>query len=146
MKKRTVALFAVTTVLACMLAYMPAYSQEDITVLEDEAFGDRKRPAAVFMHEEHNEKAGIEECSVCHHLYEGGSLVADESSEDQKCSDCHTVEGTGSTKPLMRAYHDLCKQCHKESSKGPITCGECHPRGVESDDAGGHDEEGHGGH
>jgi hypothetical protein len=143
MKKRMVALYIGMAVLISVFPFMmPAYSQEDITELADEAFGDRERPAAVFAHEEHNEKAEIEDCNVCHHLYEGGSLVEDESSEDQSCSDCHTVEGKGQTRPLMRAYHDLCKACHKQKGDGPITCGDCHPRGGTDTSH----EEGHGGH
>ena len=130
MRKRTVALYAGMGVLISVLTFMlmPAYSQEDIVTLQDSAFKDAQRPPAVFAHEEHNEKAEIDECSVCHHLYEGGNKVEDESSEDQGCSDCHHVEEAHPTRPLMKAYHDLCKQCHLENKKGPITCGECHPR------------------
>ena len=127
MGKITAALLGMA-VLASMLCLVPAYGQEDIVSLEDSAFKDRQRPAAVFNHEEHNEKAEIEECDVCHHLYVDGEKVADESSEDQSCSDCHTVEGGGEAPALMKAYHNLCKDCHRENNKGPITCGECHPR------------------
>ena len=128
MKKKTVALFIGLAVLACMLAFMPAYSQEDITFLKDKAFGEGERPPAAFVHEEHNEKAEIEECNVCHHVYKDGELVEDESSEDMECSDCHNVKGGYQTRPLMKAYHDLCKRCHQENKSGPITCGECHRR------------------
>ena len=129
MKKRMVALYIGMAVLISVFPFMmPAYSQEDITELADEAFGDRERPAAVFAHEEHNEKAEIEECNVCHHLYEDGNKVEDESSEGQGCADCHNVEEGHPTRPLMKAYHDLCKQCHLDNDKGPITCGECHPK------------------
>ncbi|MES0385964.1 MAG: PriCT-2 domain-containing protein, partial [Hyphomicrobium sp.] len=69
-------LFTGMAVLCCMLAFMPAYSQEDITTLADEAFGDKQRPPAVFAHEQHNEKAEIEECNVCHHVYKNGEKVA----------------------------------------------------------------------
>ena len=127
MRKRMVALLGMV-VLASMLCLVPAYAQEDIVTLEDSAFKDGQRPAAVFVHEEHNEKAEIEECSICHHVYQDGNKVEDESSEDQGCSDCHTVEGEGQTRPLMKAYHDLCKECHRENKKGPVTCGECHPK------------------
>jgi len=144
MKKRMVALYIGMAVLISVFPFMmPAYSQEDITELADEAFGDRERPAAVFAHEEHNEKAEIEECNVCHHLYEDGKKVADESSEDQSCSDCHTVEGEGQIPPLMKAYHNRCKECHREKKKGPITCGECHPKGGESEASHEAHEEGH---
>ncbi len=57
MKKRTVTLFFGAVAVVCMLAFVPAYSQEDITSLKDEAFGQGQRPAAVFVHEDHNEKA-----------------------------------------------------------------------------------------
>jgi hypothetical protein len=142
MKKKTLALLIGMAVLACMVAFVPAYSQEDITSLKDEAFGEGQRPAAVFAHDDHNEKAEIEECSVCHHVYKEGVLVEDESSEDSKCSDCHNVKGDYPTRPLMKAYHDLCGDCHKEQGQGPITCGECHPKGGHAGSAGG----GHEGH
>ena len=121
-------LYVVAAVLASILTCGPVYSQEDIVSLADSAFKDRQRPAAVFLHEDHNEKAEIEECNVCHHIYEGGNKVEDDSSEGQGCSDCHHVKEDEPTRPLMKAYHDLCKQCHAENSKGPVTCGECHPK------------------
>lgn len=141
MKKMTVALFFGMVVLAFALSFGPAYSQEDITSLKDEAFGEGQRPAAIFAHEAHNEKAEIEECNVCHHVYKDGEKVEDESSEDSRCSDCHSVKKGYPTRPLMKAYHDRCKGCHKEKKAGPITCGECHPRGGSSGSHGG--EEGH---
>jgi hypothetical protein len=128
MKKGAIALFTGMAVMCCMLALMPAYSQEDIIALADEAFGSKQRPPAVFAHEQHNEKAEIEDCSVCHHVYKDGEKVEDESSEDMGCSDCHHVKKGYPTRPLMKAYHNLCQGCHKEK-KGPVTCGECHPRG-----------------
>lgn len=137
MKKRILALVIGFAILACILAFVPVYSQEDITSLKDEAFGEGQRPAAVFAHEDHNEKAEIEECSVCHHVYKEGALVEDESSEDSKCSDCHNVKKGYPTRPLMKAYHDLCGDCHKEKGHGPITCGECHPKGGHAGSAGG---------
>ena len=128
MRKRTVALCIGVAVLVSIFALVQAYAQEDIAVIEDSAFHDRQRPAAVFAHEDHNEKAEIDECSVCHHLYEDGNKVEDESSEGQGCSDCHNVKEGHPTRPLMKAYHDLCKGCHGEKGSGPVTCGECHPR------------------
>ena len=92
----------------------------------DHPFHDKQRPSAVFAHDEHNEKAEIEECRVCHHVYQYGQKVEDESSEDLKCSDCHHVQTGFPTRPLMKAYHDLCKGCHLDNKVGPITCGECH--------------------
>ncbi len=142
MKNRTLALVTGFAILALMLAFVPAYSQEDMTSLKDEAFGKGERPAAAFAHEDHNEKAEIEECNVCHHVHKDGELVEDESSEDQSCSDCHNVKEGYPTLPLMKAYHNLCQGCHKDQGHGPITCGECHPRGGASHGG----DEGHGGH
>jgi len=142
MKRRTVALIIGMAVLACMFAFMPAFSQEDITSLKDPAFGEGQRPAAAFVHEEHNEKAEIEECSVCHHVHQDGELVEDESSEDQSCSECHNVKEGYPTPSLMKAYHTMCQGCHQEKGSGPITCGECHPRGGSPASRGGHNEGG----
>ena len=68
---------------------IPAFSQEDMEVIDNEGFTKKQRPPAVFRHDEHNEKAEIEDCSECHHIYEDGKKLEDESSEDQSCADCH---------------------------------------------------------
>jgi hypothetical protein len=128
MRKRTLALCIGIAVFVSMFSLVHSYAQEDIVSLEDGAFKDGQRPAAVFRHDEHNETAEIEECNVCHHAYEGGNKLEDESSEGEPCSDCHHVEEDHPTRPLMKAYHDLCKACHRENKKGPVTCGECHPK------------------
>ena len=130
MKRLRIGLLIGMTALAWVMvsSSIPAYSQEDITSLKDEAFGKGQRPPAVFVHEAHNEKAEIEDCNVCHHVYRNGKNVEDESSEDSRCSDCHNMKKGYPTRPLMKAYHDLCKGCHKAKKAGPITCGECHPR------------------
>jgi hypothetical protein len=105
-----------------------AWSQEEMTVVSPDAFTSHQRPAAVFPHEAHNEKAGIENCNQCHHVYEDGKLVEDESSEDRSCSDCHGLEDAGRQPGLMKAFHLNCKGCHQEQKKGPVMCGECHVR------------------
>ncbi len=138
MNRRTVALIIGMAVLACMLTFMPAFSQDEITSLADEAFGVRERPAAVFKHVEHNEAAEIDDCFVCHHLYKDGKLLEDESSENMRCSECHNVKEGYPTRPLMKAYHDMCQGCHQERGAGPITCGECHPRGGARSQEGSH--------
>lgn len=104
-----------------------AYSQEDMTHVDNSVFVNPKRPPSVFEHDLHNENAGIEECNVCHHVYEDGKLVEDASSEDQSCSDCHSTEKTDDGMPhLMNAFHLNCKGCHMEKKAGPVMCGECH--------------------
>ncbi len=128
MRKRIVALYIGMAVLFSLFCFVPAHAQEDIASLQDSAFVDKQRPAAVFQHDQHNETAEIEECNVCHHLYEAGNKIEDDSSEGQGCSDCHHVEEDHPTRPLMMAYHNLCKECHRDNDKGPVTCGECHPK------------------
>ncbi len=128
MKKGGMSLYIVGIILMILLGVFTAYSQEDIKTLADSAFGNRQRPAAVFLHDEHNEKTEIDECNVCHHLYESNVKVEDESSEDEECSSCHKVNTEDNVRPLMKAYHAQCTGCHREKKLGPVTCGECHSR------------------
>ena len=120
----TYAIFC-SVVVCVTLCSAPAFSQED-TVLKVEAFGTLERPVSVFDHDTHNEKAEIEDCAACHHVYKDGKLVEGESSEDQACSECHTLKAQGSQPGLRMAYHRQCKECHVEKKKGPVACGECH--------------------
>lgn len=103
-----------------------AHSQEDMEIVEDDGFENQRRPPAVFRHDDHNETAEIEECNECHHVYENGERVADESSEDQSCADCHTEKNSGNRPGLRRAFHLNCKGCHLSKKQGPVMCGECH--------------------
>jgi hypothetical protein len=104
-------------------------AQEDMRTVPNDVFMAPQRPPAVFVHDEHNTAAGIDECNRCHHVYRDGQLVEDESSEDYRCSDCHAETDTDDGMPaLMDAFHGNCKQCHLEKGKGPIMCGECHQR------------------
>lgn len=120
----------VAAVVACVFLYMiPAFCQDEITFLKDPAFVHPERPAAPFMHDMHNEKAGIEDCATCHHVWKDGKVVADESSEDQKCSSCHKVKAEAGKTSLRNAYHKLCINCHIKKDKGPVTCAGCHPDG-----------------
>jgi len=107
---------------------IPAFSQEDMEVVDNDGFTQKQRPPAVFRHDEHNEMASIEECSECHHIYENGEKMEDESSEDQSCSECHDEEGSGDQLGLRKAFHTNCKGCHLQNKKGPIMCGQCHVR------------------
>jgi hypothetical protein len=111
-----------------MVFIVNAWSQEDMKVVSPENFAKPQRPAAVFPHDDHNAKAGIENCNECHHVYEGGKRVDDESSEDRRCSECHSLENAGSQPGLRKAFHLNCRGCHQIQNKGPIMCGECHVR------------------
>ena len=121
-------IFLILTLSAFFLVLSPdAYSQEDMEFVDNDAFENPRRPRAVFRHDEHNEIAHIEECNVCHHVYDDNNrLVEDESSEDQRCSDCHEIEASGRQPALMKAFHLNCKGCHKAQKNGPTMCGKCH--------------------
>ncbi|MBF0235804.1 MAG: cytochrome c3 family protein [Desulfamplus sp.] len=87
------------------------------------------RPFICFEHDIHNETAGIENCSECHHIYdEHEELVPDESSEGQPCSECHADSKNSNNTDIGLAakYHKLCRDCHLSREKGPVVCGECH--------------------
>ncbi len=127
MKKRLLLIFMLSS--ACLIFLISAHSQEDMQSVSADAFIKHRRPPAVFRHDEHNESAGIEECYICHHVYDqAGKLVEDESSEEQNCADCHGLARSGSKPALMKAFHANCKGCHKEKKKGPVICGQCHVR------------------
>ena len=111
---------------AVILAAFCGFAQEDIKKVDDSGFRHLTRSAVPFDHDEHNAKAGIEDCSICHHLYKNGKKVKAGSSEDMLCSECHLAKGRDSM-DLIKAYHDRCKGCHMEKKTGPVTCAECHP-------------------
>ena len=71
MKKAAVFIFAIVVVSAFL--FVSAYSQEDMTSIDSSVFTKPERTPSVFRHDEHNEKAGIEECNKCHHVYEDES-------------------------------------------------------------------------
>jgi hypothetical protein len=109
-----------------VLTVSQSFSQEDMRVVDNSVFERPVRVSSLFEHDVHNETAGLDDCSVCHHLYEDGKLIEDESSEDQSCADCHPADGSGSTPSLRRAYHLNCKGCHMSNRTGPVMCAQCH--------------------
>jgi hypothetical protein len=111
-----------------LIAPVAVQAQEDMRVVDNDAFTASQRPPAVFIHEAHNAAAAIDECSECHHVYESGKKVEGDSSEDMRCSDCHAEKADGGMPGLMDAFHRNCKGCHEERGKGPVMCGECHQR------------------
>ncbi|MDM8552127.1 cytochrome c3 family protein [Desulfobacterales bacterium HSG2] len=127
MKKKRLAAYIAVSVFVSVFAVISGFSQEDVTTVHDSAFRRMMRPAVRFLHDDHNEKAEIEECSVCHHSYDAmGRKLEDESSEDMACSECHTLKNVDDPVPLIRVYHLQCKGCHLEKNAGPVMCGECH--------------------
>ena len=126
MRKRPVTILIL--VLISVFFALPGFGQEDMVVVAGDSFEVQRRPAAVFRHDDHNESAEIEECNECHHVYENGEKLADESSEDQRCADCHTEKAIDNQPGLRKAFHLNCKGCHQSKKKGPVMCGECHAR------------------
>jgi len=124
MTKRAVIVLGALLLSALLL--VAAYSQEDMTAVDNSVFPKPERSPAIFEHDDHNDAAGIEDCQECHHVYEDGVLLEDESSEDELCSDCHDLEPSGQMPGLMKAFHLNCKGCHLEKKEGPVMCGECH--------------------
>ncbi len=126
MRRSSLSFFVVFT--SFLFILVSAHSQEDMVNIENDVFGNPKRPPAVFRHDEHNELAQIEECNECHHIYEDGQRLEDESSEDQRCAECHELEDNDNIPGLMKAFHTNCKSCHFAKKKGPVMCGQCHVR------------------
>ncbi|HSB05320.1 MAG TPA: cytochrome c3 family protein [Thermodesulfobacteriota bacterium] len=106
---------------------------DKITLDHSKEFGKKERSAVPFPHNLHGE-AGIS-CKDCHHVYENGKNVLDESNLEEghlevHCSTCHPSK---SRIDLQQAFHNQCMGCHKQFLKekkktGPRFCGECHLR------------------
>ena len=78
------AMFIIASTLFSLIILVAAYSQEEMTIVDNSIFDNPQREPSVFVHDEHNVTAGLEECSECHHLYDDdGQKIEDESSEDQ---------------------------------------------------------------
>jgi len=119
-------LFLLAIVLFSGAAVLSGNSQEEMTIVDNSVFDKPIRTPSVFRHDEHNQAAELEECNECHHIYEDGKKMEDESSEDSKCADCHDKKDSGNRLGLRKAYHANCKGCHLEKKKGAVMCGECH--------------------
>lgn len=114
---------------AVILAFAQlASSQEDMTVIASDAFEKLTRPPAAFVHDQHNEKAGVEDCVICHHGGSDGVQDTSSSTEGTACADCHAVQPEKGATGLTKAYHQQCIRCHEQSGKGPLACGQCHVR------------------
>ena len=129
-KKNIIKLAAsLLTVIALVITYAAptVLAQDSMTHVPADAFGTLQRPQVPFEHDMHNEKAGLEDCVVCHHgMTEDGKQDLENSSEGDPCSSCHPVKPTDGKTPLMRAYHRQCITCHETQGKGPVACAECH--------------------
>jgi len=127
--KTRYAIVAVAALMILCLSILPAVSQDESPVFPADAFPDPQRPVSRFTHDDHMAFETIEDCYVCHHLYEDGTLLEGESSEGTSCGECHALEADDGEVDRLRAYHGRCKGCHEKEKAGPIACGECHVRG-----------------
>lgn len=129
--KPTVMILAM--LLICLGILSPGLCQEEgpeQVRMDTAAFDTLRRPAAIFDHDAHNDAAGLEDCAICHHVWENGQIVADESSEGP-CSECHNVTaGPDNPVSLANAFHTQCRSCHIQKGQGPLLCGQCHKRDV----------------
>ena len=101
-------------------------AQPETMVLKSPAFQTRQRPPVPFPHGRHME--GGLSCKDCHHRYEQGKNVLEESDLEPgkpgiRCQECH-----GS---LRDVFHRQCFGCHQKMAKEgrknlPRYCGECH--------------------
>jgi hypothetical protein len=123
---RNIPLIALLFLIGIALVIPVGWAQEDMEFVDNSVFNNPQRTPSVFYHDEHNETAGIDDCAECHHVYEDGERLEDESSEDQSCSECHSLEGGDGQPSLIKAFHGNCKGCHQKEKKGPRLCGECH--------------------
>jgi class III cytochrome C family protein len=124
--KKIIQFFIVSLTACSVFLIASAFSQDDMVAVDNSVFSKPQRPPAVFVHDTHNETANLDECSTCHHIFEDGELLEDESSEDQSCSDCHEEKAMGQSPSLRRAFHLQCKGCHMTQKAGPVMCAECH--------------------
>lgn len=126
-------LVALATTVAVLAFFLPmAFTEESGAMIEEistDWFANPERPAVPFMHDAHNEAAGIgtfDDCKTCHHYGEGCELEEGAESPGTPCADCHPESGGEACRPeLMEAYHQLCWGCHEDKG-GPVACGECH--------------------
>ena len=126
MKKWALMMFF--TVLLNTVSLAPVWSQDEIDLFDATGLIAHKRGVVIFLHDEHNTAAQIDECNECHHVYEEGVKSEDESSEDQQCAECHSQKAEGAMPGLRRAFHLNCRGCHLEKKQGPVMCGQCHER------------------
>lgn len=77
---------------------------------------DRKGPVNL-SHKAHTEDYAAA-CTDCHHDYQDGKNVWQESDPVKKCAECHDPqEKQEKAYKLRNAYHRNCKICHRDKVK-----------------------------
>ena len=120
----TIMFFALTVLIGSPLQAQP----EKIVLDHSKILGGKTRPEVTFPHNRHMESDLS--CKDCHHVYENGKNVLDESNLEEgnqgiRCSACH---GPKFRLNLKEAFHNQCIGCHTKKKTGPRFCGECHIR------------------
>lgn len=134
MKKYKITGILLALMMCALGAVSLAKAQEDVYHLAyNEIFGNLRRPAIDFAHEDHVVALDEQGCGACHHAPDPdtGQLVYAED-EELSCIECHGAKKEGKTPGLREAFHTSCTGCHRrmgktaKNFKGPTTCGECH--------------------
>lgn len=125
---RAPVVLAVLTLLAAGVGPLTAgqAAAPEPSVLQVRAFLRLTRPAAVFAHDAHNEKAKLDDCAACHHGGEGLKQDRTDVTAGAPCFQCHPTERSDGGTRLQLAYHRQCLGCHDRVGQGPQACGACH--------------------
>lgn len=110
--------------------------EDRIAIAHKEIFGVLERPQVIFDHAKHTDALKEEDCEACHPANKDGRL----NFEFILFPTGHAEEkgGPGVFKTLvMDLYHEKCINCHnkkiaEKKKAGPVICGECHLKGLES--------------
>jgi hypothetical protein len=132
MKMKGYGVLMITVAVLLIFIVSPLSAQPDKIVFDpSKTFGKSNRPAVTFAHNRHVE-SGLS-CKDCHHVYENGKNILDESKLEEgnqgiHCSACH---GPKFRIHLEQAFHDQCIGCHRrfqneKKRSGPLFCGQCH--------------------
>jgi hypothetical protein len=101
--------------------------------IENKGYNRDKKGAVILSHFKHSADYKIA-CTQCHHDYQEGENVWQNSDPVKKCIECHNpLRKVGKIMKLQNAYHKNCKDCHKAYLKDhgaaniPLKkCSDCH--------------------
>lgn len=132
MIKRVTVFIAGLALTAWLVPAFAQYSPEGAQAAQavQEGAPAPRKLAVPYDHNEHNKKAKLKNCVVCHHGLKNGRRVTTGKGLDRRCSECHLERPMTHTDPpsLMSISHASCQGCHKKMNKGPVKCSQCHPQ------------------
>ena len=126
LKKYKVVIYTAVPIIFLLAGTFAAFSRKILKTVSDSAFTKQTRPAVAFFHDAHNERAEIEDCNVCHHMFENGERLVDDDSIEWNVRNVHYSKMQDDVADLIRVYHLQCSGCHLKQKTGPVMCGECH--------------------